>query len=76
QSGFEAEELDLDTMLDTGILIIEWPERIVDVLPPERLWVELEYISDEKRRFVFKPAGKYYEDMVEQFARVAFGGRI
>ncbi|MBN2047406.1 MAG: tRNA (adenosine(37)-N6)-threonylcarbamoyltransferase complex ATPase subunit type 1 TsaE, partial [Anaerolineaceae bacterium] len=29
QSGFEAEELDLDTMLDTGILIIEWPERIV-----------------------------------------------
>ena len=57
-NSFEAEELDLDGMLDSGVLIIEWAERIQDVLPPDALWVECEYISEDKRRFVFKPIGE------------------
>ena len=37
----EAEDLDLDRMLETGPLMIEWPERIKEVFPPGRLWIHL-----------------------------------
>ena len=43
ESAAEAEELDLDTMLNSGPLIIEWPERMSSVLPEERLWIKLDY---------------------------------
>ncbi len=31
--GKEAEDLDIDLMLENGVLIIEWADRILDVLP-------------------------------------------
>lgn len=43
ESAPEAEELDLDSMLNSGALIIEWPERLSSVLPTERLWINLDY---------------------------------
>src|SRR5215467_12244522 len=39
----EAEELDLDSMLADGALIIEWPERMPELIPAERLWIQLEH---------------------------------
>ena len=43
ESAPEAEELDLDSMLNSGALIIEWPERLSSVLPTEKLWINLDY---------------------------------
>jgi tRNA threonylcarbamoyladenosine biosynthesis protein TsaE len=43
ESAPEAEELDLDSMLNSGALIIEWPERLSSLLPAERLWINLDY---------------------------------
>jgi tRNA threonylcarbamoyladenosine biosynthesis protein TsaE len=37
----EAEELDLDDMLAEGALIIEWPERLGNLIPKEHLWIAL-----------------------------------
>ena len=74
ESGMEAEELDLVGMMDQGVLVIEWPERIDDVLPDERLWVDLTYVSEDKRHLVFQPRGKKYEDMMDTFRRKSFGG--
>ena len=73
-NSFEAEELDLELMVDKGVLVVEWPERIDDVLPRERLWVNLEYVSEDKRRFSFKPAGNYYEELITTFQKRSFGG--
>lgn len=73
-NSFEAEELDLELMVDKGVLVIEWPERIDDVLPRERLWVNLEYVSEDKRRFSFKPVGNYYEKLITTFQKRSFGG--
>ena len=50
----EAEELDLDSMLAQGPLLIEWPERIDGLVPAERLWVKLEHIDEEEREMKFK----------------------
>jgi tRNA threonylcarbamoyladenosine biosynthesis protein TsaE len=70
----EAEELDLDSMLVQGPLLIEWPERMDGLVPDERLWVSLEYIDDEEREMQFKATGKRYDDLLEMIRHAAYGG--
>ena len=70
----EAEELDLDSMLAQGPLLIEWPERMNGLVPDERLWVSLEYINEEEREMKFKASGKRYDDLLEVIRRAAYGG--
>jgi tRNA threonylcarbamoyladenosine biosynthesis protein TsaE len=33
-----------------GVLVVEWPERFPDALPPERIEVGIEIVSEEQRR--------------------------
>ena len=70
----EAEELDLDSMLAQGPLLIEWPERIDGLVPDERLWVKLEHIDEEEREMKFKASGKRYDDLLEIIRHAAYGG--
>ena len=69
----EAEQLDLESMLADGALIIEWPERMAELIPAERLWVELEHVDDEEREMKFKASGKRYDQLLD-VVRHAFGG--
>ena len=64
-STSEAEELDLDSMLDQGALIIEWPERMQAIVPAERLWVQFEHMAEEQRGMKFDARGKRYADLLE-----------
>ena len=73
-STLEAEELDLDSMLAQGPLLIEWPERIDGLVPDERLWVKLEHIDEEEREMKFKASGKRYDDLLEIIRHAAYGG--
>ena len=69
----EAEELDLDTMLAQGPLIVEWPERIDGLVPGENLWVKLEHVDEEEREMKFIAHGKRYDELLGVI-RHAFGG--
>jgi tRNA threonylcarbamoyladenosine biosynthesis protein TsaE len=60
----EAEELDIDGLLSEGPLVIEWAERIEAILPEERLWVWLEYESEEHRSMRFVANGTHYENQL------------
>ena len=73
-STAEAEELDLDSMLEQGPLIIEWPERMQRLIPDERLWVQLEYIDEEEREMRFKSSGTRYDDLLAVIRHATFGG--
>jgi tRNA threonylcarbamoyladenosine biosynthesis protein TsaE len=70
----EAEELDLDSMLAQGALLIEWPERIGDLLPDERLWIQFEHVDDEERELKFKPTGTRYTALADQVREAVYGG--
>jgi tRNA threonylcarbamoyladenosine biosynthesis protein TsaE len=70
----EAEELDLDSMLAQGPLIIEWPERMDGLIPGERLWISLEHINEVEREMKFKASGKRYDDLLEVIRHAAYGG--
>ena len=70
----EAEELDLDSMLSQGPLLIEWPERMDGLIPDERLWIHLEHIAEEERGMKFHSRGKRYDELLEIIRRAASGG--
>jgi tRNA threonylcarbamoyladenosine biosynthesis protein TsaE len=46
----ELSELGLDEALDTGVLLIEWPERMAELLPRDRLDIMLEMTDDAAHR--------------------------
>ena len=70
----EAEELDLDSMLAQGPLLIEWPERINGLVSDERLWIKFEHVDEEEREMNFKATGKRYDDLLEVIRHAAYGG--
>jgi tRNA threonylcarbamoyladenosine biosynthesis protein TsaE len=70
----EAEELDLDSMLADGALLIEWPERMDGIIPDEHLWINLEYVDDEEREIKFKSSGKRYDELLEVIRHAVVGG--
>ncbi len=70
----EAEELDLDSMLTQGPLIIEWPERVQGLIPDEHLWIELSHVTEEERGMKFQANGKRYEELLEVIRGAAQGG--
>ena len=73
-SAPEATELDLDEMLAQGSLIIEWPERVQEVLPEKRMWISFEYLAEEHRQMLLKAAGERYDDLLAELRRDLFGG--
>ncbi|MBI4760830.1 MAG: tRNA (adenosine(37)-N6)-threonylcarbamoyltransferase complex ATPase subunit type 1 TsaE [Chloroflexota bacterium] len=70
----EAEELDLDSLLADGPLLIEWPERIDGLVPPEHLWIKLEHVDEEERELKFKAAGGRYDELLDVIRRAVGGG--
>lgn len=49
----------------SGVTIIEWPERMADVLPEDRLCVTL-IVEDDKRQIVFEPKGNKWMERLEK----------
>lgn len=72
-SALEAEDLDLDRLMESGPLVVEWPERIKAVLPKDTLWVNLKWIADEQRAMTFNSHGSRYDEMLKEFRKRVFG---
>lgn len=50
----------IDYMYGDGVTVIEWAERASGLMPTSRLWIEIELLSDTKRRLTFRAAGERY----------------
>ena len=72
-SAVEAQELDLEVIMDSGPLVIEWAERIKAALPDERLWVKLQWIDKDQRDMLISARGKRYEKMLAAVRRQIYG---
>ena len=70
----EAIDLDLDTMLAQGPLVVEWAERAQEALPNQGLWARLTYVDEEQRDMVFSARGLYYETLLSKFRKSVYGG--
>ena len=59
-------ELNIEDYYDKkGVTIIEWADMIKDILPEERLEIEIRVIDENTRLFIFKPFGRIYEEICE-----------
>jgi tRNA threonylcarbamoyladenosine biosynthesis protein TsaE len=63
----EADDLDLDTMLATGPMIIEWADRIEPSLPDEHLLIACRWVNEERREMVFSAQGSHYQTILDTF---------
>lgn len=56
----------------SGICLIEWADRITDLLPRDHLTVELYYLEETKRRLVLRPHGERFGTLLKAFKETAF----
>lgn len=68
----EAEDLDLDAMLENGPLVVEWAERIQGALPAEGLWVKMRWIDNDQRDLVFTASGERFQAILARIRRQIF----
>ncbi|MEK7441825.1 MAG: tRNA (adenosine(37)-N6)-threonylcarbamoyltransferase complex ATPase subunit type 1 TsaE [Chloroflexota bacterium] len=63
----DSQSIALDDLLNDphGAVMIEWAERVKDVLPQECLWVELTTIDDQSRRIKIEARGERYRQLLE-----------
>lgn len=63
----EIAELGLDEYFyGKGITVVEWAEKALELLPPERLLIEMEYVAETERRLHLKASGKRYREMLAE----------
>lgn len=84
QGEADTQGLGLEEWLEDpgAVVLIEWPERAPGLLPPQRLWVRLEFVSDgegevsglSRRRLLFTAHGEAYLPLLRALRRAVFGG--
>ena len=54
-SSAEMKTLGFDTLIadPENLIVIEWPERIADILPADCIRISLEHLEENKRALVF-----------------------
>ncbi len=62
-----------DVMDRSGAVMIEWPERIASILPPERFWITLRWATATKRGLCFEAGGERPRELLLHFRQSAFG---
>ena len=63
----EVFELALEENAMDGLLVVEWPDRAAQEMPPEHLLVRFEATGDKARRINFEARGERYEALLREF---------
>ena len=53
-----------DYLYGDGLCVIEWAEKGMELMPDERLLIEMEYVSENERRLTIKANGDRYIRML------------
>jgi tRNA threonylcarbamoyladenosine biosynthesis protein TsaE len=70
----ESMDLGLDDYLyGQGVCVVEWAEKALSLMPPERLLIRLDYLSDTERRFRLEASGRRYSKIVSRVKKSPFG---
>ncbi|MBB5172629.1 tRNA (adenosine(37)-N6)-threonylcarbamoyltransferase complex ATPase subunit type 1 TsaE [Texcoconibacillus texcoconensis] len=66
----ESEELGLEEYFEgDGVSVIEWPTRITEQLPEERLDIQVAYRSEHERSFILMPRGDRYIELCKELEK-------
>jgi tRNA threonylcarbamoyladenosine biosynthesis protein TsaE len=67
----EIEELGLDDYLyGSGVCVVEWAEKGLELLPPEHLWIEINFLDDTQRSLHLEASGQRYQRLLAPLRRL------
>jgi len=66
EDGFEIGIMDYFSRAASGVMIIEWAEKMASLLPEDVLNIEFEILSARKRRIVFSSAGGKFVSLFKE----------
>lgn len=69
----QAIDLDLETMFATGTLVVEWAERVQEVLPEERMTVSLKWVDENQRDLIIQGSGERGMQLLETLRQRTYG---
>jgi len=70
----EAAGLGLGDLFENGgPVMVEWPERVMSLIPTEHLWIQLAWVDEVRRNFRIEAHGLHYERLLKRFRQAAFG---
>lgn len=72
-SGLDLAILDIESLLEKGVVVIEWAERLKKHLPKEHIWIQMSWVSLEQRHLILTPRGKVYEGVLKKLQQALFG---
>ena len=61
-----------DYLYGSGVSLIEWADRINNLLPDDHLTIELTYLEITKRRVVIRPQGRRFESILADYKKAVF----
>jgi tRNA threonylcarbamoyladenosine biosynthesis protein TsaE len=61
----EIADLALEEVASDGVLVVEWPERAWDELPPDHLLARIDEQGTEERRIALEARGERYRRLIE-----------
>ena len=64
-----------DYLYGDGVCVIEWADRVAEVLPPDHLWITLHHLDDAKRRITIRAVGEYHRNLLKEFQHLTFAAR-
>lgn len=64
--GFE------DYLYGDGVCVIEWAERIAEIMPPDHLWINFHHLADTKRRITIRANGEGNRQLLKDFQNLSF----
>jgi tRNA threonylcarbamoyladenosine biosynthesis protein TsaE len=70
----EAEDLDLDTILESGPVVVEWADRILAALPADYLLVRMKLIEETQRDLVITANGERGTQLLAELRKEIYGG--
>ena len=70
----EAMGIGLDDYISgDGVCVVEWAEKIRDVLPLDRMWIAFRHVDGNKRGVLVQARGTRYQTLLNEFRASAFG---
>lgn len=54
ESGRELLTLGWDNIVENekNLIVVEWPEKVIDILPAETEWIKFEFVDEDTRRVI------------------------
>ncbi len=68
KSPEELQNIGFDDYLQEFIVVMEWANRVKEVLPEHVLWIDFAIISDSRRRIQFTSDNSHYNNLIQELS--------